>query len=82
MEARDKVRRELQQSQHVILPDAPLPTNKLQLESMVRDCLQRSRLSVHLIGAQYGFVPEDEQERSAVWLQQELARERDADAEF
>lgn len=81
-EARDKVRRELVQKQHVILPNAQLPTNKAQLETMVRDCLQRSRLSVHLIGAHYGFVPEDEQERSAVWLQQELARERDDDAEF
>ena len=79
---RDQVRRELQQSHHVILPNQSLPTNKPQLETLVRDCLQRSRLSVHLIGEHYGFVPEDEPERSAIWLQQDLACERGDNAEF
>ncbi len=81
-EQRDKVRRELLQSKHVILPDKPLPTSKPQLETLVRDCLQRSRLSIHLIGEHYGFVPEHEPERSAIWMQQDLARERSDDAEF
>lgn len=79
---RDKVQRELRQFGHVILPEQPLPTNKPKLEQMVRGCLERARLSVHLIGAHYGFVPEDEPERSAIWLQQDLARERGDNAEF
>ena len=68
-EQRDKVRRELNQFGHVILPNQPLPANKPQLESMVRDCLNRSRLSVHLIGAHYGVIPElEDANRSTICL--------------
>jgi hypothetical protein len=81
-EQRDKVRRELKQDNHIILPDQPLPRNRPQLETFVLDCLQRSRLSVHLIGANYGSVPEMEPERSVDWLQEELARKRGDNAEF
>jgi len=79
---RDKVQRELRQFGHTILPDQPLPTSKPKLEQLVRGCLLRSRLSVHLIGEHYGFVPDQEPERSVIWLQQDLARERGVDAEF
>jgi hypothetical protein len=79
---RDKVHRELRQFGHVILPDQPLPTSKPKLEQLVRGCLQLSRLSVHLIGEHYGFVPDQEPERSVIWLQQDLARERGDNAEF
>lgn len=79
---RDKVQRELRQFGHFILPDQPLPTSKPKLEQLVRGCLQRSRLSVHLIGEHYGFVPDQEPERSVIWLQQDLARERGDNAEF
>jgi hypothetical protein len=79
---RDKVKRELRQFGHVILPDQPLPTSRPKLEHLVRGCLDRARLSVHLIGEHYGFVPEDEPERSAIWLQEDLARERGDNAEF
>jgi hypothetical protein len=81
-EQRDKVRRELQQNRHGILPDKPLPTNKPQLEYSVRDWLHRSQLSVHLIGAHYGFVPDQELERSAIWMQEELAREHGKSTHF
>jgi hypothetical protein len=66
-EQRDKVRRELQLFGHITLPDKPLPRCAPELQSAVRDYLQRSRLSVHLIGAHYDLV---------IWLQEELARER------
>ncbi|MBL8171273.1 MAG: TIR domain-containing protein [Acidobacteria bacterium] len=82
-EARDKVRRELRQFGHVVLPDQPLPANRPQLERLVREHLQRSRLSVHLLGAHYGLIPElENNNRSIVRLQQELAREYSQQHDF
>ena len=82
-EQRDKVRRELNQFGHVILPDKPLPSSKPQFENIVRDCLNRSRLSVHLIGAHYGLIPElEDGDRSTICLQQELANERGQHDDF
>ena len=79
---RDRVRRELLQHGHVVLPDKALPQEKDSLEEVVRDYLKRSRLSVHLIGENYGAIPEMEQFRSVVRLQEELAVERGDDAHF
>ena len=82
-EQREKVKRELRQFGHIVLPDQPLPANKPQLESVVRECLQRSRLSVHLIGAHYGLIPElEDANRSIIGLQQELAHERSQHDDF
>jgi hypothetical protein len=81
-EQRDKVKRELQQYGHVVLPDKSLPLAAPALQEAVRDYLQRSRLSVHLIGENYGIIPEMETERSIVRLQEELAVERGDDAQF
>ncbi len=82
-EQRDKVKRELRQFGHIVLPDQPLPSSKPQFEIRVRECLQRSRLSVHLIGAHYGLIPElEDANRSIIGLQQELARERSQQDDF
>lgn len=81
-EDRDKVKRELQQYGHIVLPDKALPLRALPLQEAVRDYLGRSRLSVHLIGENYGIIPEMESDRSIVRLQQELAVERGDNAEF
>jgi hypothetical protein len=75
-EERDKVKRELQQFGHVVLPDKALPLKVPALQEAVREYLRGSRLSVHLIGEHYGVIPEMETERSVVRLQQELAMER------
>jgi len=82
IEVRDKVRRELAQYGHSILPDKALPLEAGAFQTVVRDYLQRSRLSVHLIGEHYGVIPEMERERSVVRLQEELAIERGDDAQF
>jgi hypothetical protein len=79
---RDKVKRELQQYGHVVLPDKALPLEGPPLQEAVRDYLKRSRLSVHLIGENYGIIPEMETDRSIVRLQEELAVERGDDAQF
>jgi len=81
-EERDKVKRELQQYGHVVLPDRSLPLAAPPLQTAVRDYLKRSRLSVHLIGENYGIIPEMESERSIVRLQEELAVERGDDEQF
>lgn len=81
-EQRDKVKRELQQYGHLVLPDKALPLAAPALQEAVRDYLKRSRLSVHLIGENYGIIPELETERSIVRMQEELAVERGDDAQF
>lgn len=81
-EDRDRVKRELSQHGHTVLPDKALPLKALPLRDAVRDYLKRSRLSVHFIGEHYGIIPEMESERSVVRLQQELAQERGDDHEF
>ena len=81
-EDRDKVKRELQQGGHSVLPDKALPMQGPALRDTVREYLNRSRLSVHLIGEHYGVIPEMEPELSVVRLQEELAVERGDNAEF
>ena len=81
-EERDKVKRELQQFGHVVLPDRALPLKAPALREAVGDYLKSSRLSVHLIGEHYGVIPEMEPERSIVRMQQELAMERGGNGEF
>jgi hypothetical protein len=81
-EERDKVKRELLQHGHLVLPDKALPQDGPSLREAVRDYLKRSRLSVHLIGDYYGTIPEMETELSVVRLQEEIAVERGDDAQF
>jgi hypothetical protein len=81
-EDRDQIKRELQQYGHLVLPDKALPLAAPLLQEAVRDYLERSRLSVHLIGENYGLIPEMETERSIVCLQEELAVERGDNAQF
>ena len=81
-EQRDKVRRELTQYGHTVLPNKALPLEASAFEKDVRDYLRSSQLSVHLIGEYYGLIPEKESERSIVRLQQDLAVERGDDAQF
>ncbi|HYJ86260.1 MAG TPA: toll/interleukin-1 receptor domain-containing protein [Pyrinomonadaceae bacterium] len=81
-EEHDRVKRELLQHGHVVLPDKALPQEAPLLREAVRDYLQLSRLSVHLIGENYGTIPEMETERSIVRLQEELATERGDDDKF
>jgi serine/threonine protein kinase len=72
--ARDRLKRELLERGHTVLPDRPLPLSGPQLEATVRECLDRSSLAIHLVGSLYGLVPE-EAERSVVELQNRIAVE-------
>lgn len=79
---RDQIRRELLAQGYQVLPDRPLPPEVNELRSLVSSQLASCRLSLHLIGGRYGVVPENEETRSVVWLQQELAVQRPANGSF
>jgi hypothetical protein len=72
---RDLIKRELQQKGHVVLPDQQLPLNGPRLREALRDYMSRSTLSIHLLGGNYGIIPEAEQ-HSLVEIQAEAADAR------
>jgi hypothetical protein len=78
---RDSIKRELQERGHLVMPDRPLPLNGPELQQAVRNYLQTSKLSIHLIGANYGVIPEAA-DRSVVCLQNDLAAERSTGNSF
>ena len=59
---RDRIKRELLERGHVVLPDAPLPMLSRDVETMVRDCLAKCTIAIHLLGQRYGVTPEDSSE--------------------
>jgi hypothetical protein len=81
---RDRIKRELMHRGFYVLPDGDLPIDRAEdFEDSVRRHVERCALSIHLIGASYGSIPEGEEERSVVRWQNEIAAERSrTDAEF
>jgi hypothetical protein len=73
---RDRVRRELQQRGYYVLPDRELSRQAADFEEEVAGHLSRCALSVQLIGSTYGLIPEGEEERSIIRIQEELAARR------
>lgn len=64
-----------------VLPDTELDRDSADYRDQVRSFLDRSVLSIHLVGAKYGGIPEGEKE-SHVAVQAQLAGERCADTGF
>jgi hypothetical protein len=75
---RDRIRRELQQRGYYVLPDRELPRGAAEFEQKVAEHLSRCALSVQLVGSTYGLIPEGEEERSIIRMQEELATRRAA----
>jgi len=71
---RDNVQRELEGQGYTVLPKQPLPTEGQRLRAEVEGILAQACLSVHLIGARFGMVPEGES-KSVIQIQHELALE-------
>ncbi|MGJ3252662.1 MAG: DUF4062 domain-containing protein [Elainellaceae cyanobacterium] len=69
--ARDNIRRELQQRGHLVLPDEALPHSP-RFSDAVMEHMEKCRLSIHVVGSRYGIVPEGA-EQSIVELQHQLA---------
>ena len=76
-----EIRRDLKDRGYLVLPAGDLPYRAAAYKDKVRECLKQAVLSVHLVGAEYGFVPEGET-KSNVWLQHNLAMERASDRHF
>lgn len=72
---RDRIRRELLERGHVVLPDAPLPMLSSDVETTVQECLEKCSIAIHLLGRHYGVTPEDSSE-SIPALQVRLTAER------
>ena len=76
-----RIRNDLQDRRITVLPPGELPTRGPQFEQKVREYLKQSELSIHILGGEYGFVPEGRQ-RPHTWLQHDLAFERSQDPDF
>ncbi|MEY4930291.1 MAG: hypothetical protein RI909_1015 [Bacteroidota bacterium] len=71
-EFRDSLRRELQDSGYPIYPDTQLPLIESALVENIHSFLKKSDLSIHLLGENYGLVPEGTH-KSIVEIQNEEA---------
>lgn len=69
---RDIIKRELIRHGYHVLPNHTLPKEVKQLEHMVREDLHKCRLSIHLIGEDYGYKPRNS-DLSIVDIQNRIA---------
>jgi Domain of unknown function (DUF4062) len=81
IEQRETIRRDLQQRGYTILPARSMAPVASELKNSFREDLARCQMSIHLIGRNYGLVPEGSVE-SLPEMQNELAIERHARGEF
>jgi len=80
-EQREVIKRELQQHGYTVLPDGPLPQIDSEVKETVRRDLEQCRMSIHLIGKNFSFVPEGGVQ-SLLEIQNELAIERSGKSDF
>jgi hypothetical protein len=73
-EEREAIKRDLVRNGYEVLPDRALPLVGPDLDAIVRAQLERSKVSIHLVGVNYGIVPEGSR-ISIVERQQGLASE-------
>jgi serine/threonine protein kinase len=59
---RDRIRRELLERGHQVFPDSPLPMLSRDVETAVRQSLEKCTIAIHLLGRHYGVTPEDSSE--------------------
>jgi serine/threonine protein kinase len=69
---RDRLRRELVELGHTVLPKQPLPFIANEIIAVVRNCLEQADLAIHFVGEHYGMVPEAT-DLSVVALQNQVA---------
>lgn len=81
IEVYDTVRRDLKDHARAVVPPQTLPLLQSDLEAYVRAQLSHCCLSIHLVGKNYGIVPEEWQE-SLPEIQYRLTAERAASGNF
>jgi hypothetical protein len=75
-QARETLEAELRRHGYPILPDRQLSRDETCYVGEVAKLLEKSKFSIHLVGATYGAVPDGPTQKSIVVLQNELAVER------
>ena len=70
-DARDRIRRALEQRGYDVLPSHPLPLLAPRLVEAVAADVAKAQLCVHLVGAHFGLIPEQADGRSLPRLQLE-----------
>jgi hypothetical protein len=80
-EQREAIKREVQQHGYTVLPARALPMVESELKAALRSDLARCRVSIHLVGKSYSFVPEASS-LSLLEIQNDLAIERGHQGEF
>lgn len=80
-EQRDSIRRDLLEHGYEVFPAHALSVVASEVRESAREDLRRCRMSIHLIGKNYGFIPEGGTE-SLLEIQSDLARERAEKGEF
>ena len=78
---REALKRDLRQQGYAVLPDRAMPYVADEAKAVIRDDLRRCRMSIHLVGRNYGVVPEGSTS-SLIEIQHELATERAAEGGF
>ena len=71
--AREALEGDLRRHGYTVLPDQQLPRDQADYVAAVERLLPRCQLSIHLVGAGYGAVPDGPSQKSVVVLQNELA---------
>jgi hypothetical protein len=75
-EAREILEGDLRRHGYTVLPDQQLPREEEEYVTAVERLLARCMLSIHLVGASYGAVPDGPSQKSVTALQNELAVQR------
>lgn len=74
---RNRVKQELEDRKLIVLPAEPLPRNDAaEYAAIVEQNLAHSFLSIHLLGRNYGLIPEGANGKSIVQIQNDLAAKR------
>jgi hypothetical protein len=74
--AREAMESELRLHGYTVLPDTQLPKAEEEYIAAVEGLLARCELSIHMVGAKYGVVPDGPTDKSITILQNELSIER------
>jgi hypothetical protein len=74
-EQREAIRRDLQQHGYTVFPARGLPFVASEMKTSLEEDLAQCRMSIHLVGKNYGFIPEGSS-ASLLEIQNELAIER------
>lgn len=70
---REAIEAELRLQGYPVLPDRQLARDEASYVAEARRLLEQSKLSIHLVGASYGAVPDGPTQKSVVVLQNDLA---------